>query len=171
MANITLTTRGYKLCPEGEHIFRIWRVDYDKEFGKVVIYLINAKGITHIERFNLMLNETEMNPKACEAFSFFARTALNDSKRDEIDHTELINRYIGLEIVHNTSPNKADPTQTSTFANSTRRWVATGFDTEPVPKALSLGNDTPKQEEAPKQEAAPVEKPATSGLDLNSLLN
>ena len=163
MANITLT-RGYKLCPEGEHIFRIWRVDYDKEFGKVVVYLINAQGITHIERFNLKLNKTEMNPKACEAFSFFARTALNDSSRDEIDHSELVNKYIGLEIVHNTSPSKDDPTKTSTFANSSKRWAATGFDTEPVPKALSLGNDKPTQE------STPTEKPATSGVDLTSLL-
>ena len=166
MANIQLS-KGFKLCPEGNHIFRIWKVDYDEDFGKVLVYLVNAQGITHLERFNLMLNATEPNTKACEAFSFFARAALNDSKRDEIDHTELLNKYIGLEIVHNTSPSKTDPTQTSTFANSIKRWAADGFDTEPVEKALTLGMGT-----KPVAKGTETEQPANPGdIDLGRLLD
>lgn len=151
MATIKMTS-GFTICPEGEHIFRIWRVDYDQDFGKVVVYLVNAQGNTHIERFNLMLDENTPNPKACSAFSFFAKAALNDTKREEIEHTELLNKFIGLEITHTT-------TASGTYANSVKRWSADGFDTEPCKKALELGN-------AP----APVEQP-TEGVNLDNLLN
>lgn len=161
MANISLTG-GFTVCPEGRHIFRIYKVDYNKDFGKLAIYLVNAQGNTHIERFSLMLNSGEMNSKACNAFSFFAKTAMNNFSLESIDHTELIGRYIGGEIVHTTQPNRNDPTKTVTFANIGEKWVAEGFDTAPVPKALSLGTDTTP---------APVETTPTGEVDLNSLLN
>ena len=139
MATIQMTS-GFSICPEGKHIFRIYKVDYDKDFGKLAVYLVNAKGITHIERFSLMNANGEMNDKACNAFSFFAKTALNNFSVEEIDHTDLVNHYIGGEIVHTSSPNRNDPTKTVTFANITNKWVADGFDTEPCKKALELGN-------------------------------
>ena len=147
MANITLTG-GFTVCPEGRHIFRIDKVDYNKDFGKLAIHLVNAQGITHIERFSLMGNNGEMNSKACNAFSFFAKTAMNDFTLESIDHTDLIGKYIGGEIVHTTQPNRNDPTKTVTFANITEKWVAEGFDTTPT-----------------------AEAPKASGVDLNSLLN
>lgn len=147
MANITLTG-GFTVCPEGKHIFRIDKVDYNKDFGKLAIHLVNAQGITHIERFSLMGNNGEMNSKACNAFSFFAKTAMNDFTLESIDHTDLIGKYIGGEIVHTTQPNRNDPTKTVTFANITEKWFAEGFDTTPA-----------------------AEAPKTTGVDLNSLLN
>ena len=158
MATIQMTS-GFSICPEGRHIFRIYKVDYDKDFGKLAVHLITAKGITHIERFSLMGANGEMNDKACNAFSFFAKTALNDFSIEEIDHTDLVNHYIGGEIVHTTSPNRNDPTKTVTFANITNKWVADGFDTEPCKKALELGNAS-----------APAEQPA-EGVNLDNLLN
>jgi hypothetical protein len=154
MATIQMTS-GFTICPEGKHIFRIYKVDYDKDFGKLVVHLVTAQGITHIERFSLMNNNGEMNDKACNAFSFFAKTALNNFGLEEIDHTDLVNHYIGGEIVHTTSPNRNDPTKTVTFANITNKWVADGFDTEPCKKALELGN-------------APA---PTSGVNLDNLLD
>lgn len=162
MANINLTS-GFKICPEGRHIFRIYRVDYDPAFGKVVVYMVNAKGQTHLEKFNLMNNNGEMNEKACNVFSFFAKTALNNFKLESIDHTALINCYIGCEIVHNSSPSRTEPGQTVTFANSTEKWVADGFDTEPCEKALTLGTNP-----APAETAKPAQ---SNGVDLNSLLS
>ena len=76
-----------------------------------------------------------------------------------------MNHYIGAEVSHTVQPNKNDPTKTVTFANLVgEKWVANGFDTTPVKKALALGTitDTPVS-------AAP-EAPATNGLDLNALL-
>ena len=165
MATIQMTSNTFTVCPEGRHIFRIYKVDYNEEFGKLVIHLINAQGITHRENFSLIKPDGTMNDGACNAFSFFARTALNDYSREAIDHTELVNHYIGAEVVHTVQPNRNDPTKTLTFANLVgEKWVANGFDTTPVKKALTLGTET----ETLKVET-PV-APTTTGLDLNSLL-
>ena len=170
MATIQMTNNNFVVCPEGRHIFRIYKVDFNQDFGKVTVYMVNAQGITHKENFALMRADGSMNEGACNAFSFFARTALNDFSREAIDHTELVNRYIGAEVVHTVQPNKNDPTKTVTFANLVgEKWVAHGFDTTPSAKALTLGTET----ETPKVDtSAPVvETPApTTGLDLNALL-
>lgn len=160
MANIQLTG-GFKVCPEGRHIFRIYKVDYDKEFGKLAIFMVNAQGDTHVERFSLKISKDVMNEKACNAFSFFAKTALNNFSLNEIDHTDLVNHYIGCQIVHNVQPSKNDPAITTTFANTTEKWVADGFDTEPCKKALTLGTNTKPVETTPQAQE----------VDLNSLLD
>jgi hypothetical protein len=168
MATIQMTNNTFTVCPEGRHVFRIYKVDFNQDFGKVVVYMVNAQGITHRENFGLMRADGSMNDGACNAFSFFARTALNDFSREAIDHTELVNRYIGAEVVHTVQPNKNDPTKTVTFANLVgEKWAVDGFDVPPVPKALTLGTEP----EAPKTEPTVVETPApTTGLDLNALL-
>ena len=56
-----------------------------------------------------------------------------------------------------------------TFANLGDKWVADGFDTTPVPKALTLGKDT-NVAPTPVAQPTPTPTPAT-GLDLNALLN
>lgn len=168
MATIQMSNNTFTVCPEGKHIFRIYKVDYNEEFGKLVIYLVNAQGITHKENFSLFKADGSMNDGACNAFSFFARTALNDFSREAIDHTELVNHYIGAEVKHTVKTNSNDPSKTITFANLVgEKWVANGFDTTPVKKALSLGTEVA----APTiTTPAVAETPATTGLDLNSLL-
>ena len=161
MATIQMTS-GFSICPEGKHIFRIYKVDYNQEFGKIAVYLVNAQGCTHVERFSLMNNSGEMNEKACNAFSFFAKTALNNFSVAEIDHNDLVNHYIGGEITHTKQPSRNDPSKSVTFANITEKWVAEGFDTEPCKKALELGS-TP---------VAPSEStPVSDGVNLDSLLD
>lgn len=168
MATIQMTNNNFTVCPEGRHIFRIYKVDFNQDFGKVVVYMVNAQGNLVREQFNLMGIDGSMNEPACNAFSFFARTALNDYSREAIDHTELVNRYIGVEVVHTIQPNKNDPTKTVTYANLGReKWVADGFDTTPVPKALTLGMETDTPKVAPVVEETPA---PTTGLDLNALL-
>lgn len=154
-------TNGFTICPEGRHIFRIYKVDYNPEFGKLIVHLVNAQGIKHSERFSLMNNNGEMNDKACNAFSFFAKTALNNFSLAEIDHNDLVNHYIGGEIVHTTQPSRNDPGKTVTFANITEKWVAEGFDTTPVEKALTLGNES----------ETPTEPTQSGKVDLDSILN
>ena len=167
MATIQMTINNFTVCPEGRHIFRIYKVDFNPDFGKVVVYMVNAQGITHRENFSLMRADGSMNDGACNAFSFFARTALNDFSREAIDHEELVNHYIGAEVVHTVQPNKNDPSKTVTFANLVgEKWAAEGFDTPPVEKALTLGSETTNAV-APTVEETPA--PAT-GLDLNALL-
>jgi hypothetical protein len=114
-----------------------------------------------------MRADGSMNEGACNAFSYFARTALNDYSREAIDHTELVNHYIGAEVAHTVQPNRNDPSKNVTFANLVgEKWVAHGFDTTPVKKALTLGTEP----ETPKVEAPVAEAPAATGLDLNALL-
>lgn len=157
-------TNGFTVCPEGVHIFRIYKVDYNEEFGKLVVYLVNAKGKTVQERYSLMNQDGSTNDKACNAFSFFAKTALNDFSLEAVDPAMLVDRYIKAAVTHDVRPNKNDPTKTVTFTNLGDKSVADGFDTAPVPKALTLGKET----DAP----TPVEQPTpTTGLDLNALLN
>lgn len=160
MGKITLSN-GFRNCPEGRHIFRIYRVDYDATFGKINVHLVNAQGITHVERFSLMSKSGEMNDKACNAFSFFAKTALNNFSLEEIDHNDLVNHYIGGEVIHTVQPHREDPTKTVTFVNLGEKWVADGFDTTPVEKALKLGTET----------ATPVEPTPANSVDLDSLLD
>ena len=172
MATIQMTGFRFEVCPEGRHIFRIYKVDFNQDFGQVKVHMVNAQGITHIEKFYLYNTDGSMNNSACNAFSYFARTALNDFTREAIDHTELVNHYIGAEVVHKVQPNKNDPTKNVTFANLVGdKWVASGFDTTPVQKALKLGtetNETPTVTVTPTETETPITPP--TGLDLNALL-
>lgn len=164
MAMIPMTS-GFTLCPKGVQVFRIYKVEYNEEFGKLVIHLVNAQGITHQERYQLMGANGEMNEKACAAFSFFAKTALNDYSLEAVDPDTLVDHYIKADVIHTTQPNKNDPTKTVTFVNLGDKWVADGFDTTPVAKALNLG-----KEATATPVAQPTPAPAT-GLDLNAILN
>ncbi|GHV47013.1 hypothetical protein FACS189499_03630 [Clostridia bacterium] len=164
MARIPMTS-GFVVIPEGEYIFRIYDVDYDEEFGKVVISLVTAKGLTHKERFSIKNKDDEVNEGAMNALSFFAKVALNDYDRDDFDPSDLIDCYICAEVVHTKLPSSKDPTKTVTFANLGDKSSADGFDEEPVAKALSLGKD--KDESAPKAEK---KKGKSNGIDLDALL-
>ena len=168
MAIIPMTS-GFTLCPKGVQVFRIYKVDYNEDFGKLTIHLVNAQGITHKENYSLMGADGNINEKACAAFSFFAKTALNDFSLEACDPVTLIDRYIKADVIHTETPNRNDPTKMMTFANLGDKWVADGFETTPVPKALTLGkeNNAPV---APVAQPTPAPTPAT-GLDLNALLN
>ena len=166
MPTIQLTS-GFTVCPEGVHIFRIYKVDYNQEFGKLNIYLVNAQGVTHIERFSLINLSGVPNEKAYNAFSYFAKTALNDPYRTAIDPNDLVGHYIKAEVVHTIVPSTTKQGETKTFANLSNKWAADGFDTTPVEKALTLGTEQPKVEETKAVEPAPSQ---STGLDLDSLL-
>ena len=174
MARIPMTS-GFVLIPEGEYVFRIYDALYDEEFGKIEVKLVTAQGLTHTERFSLKDANDEWNEKALNAFSYFAKTALNDFSREDVDPEELINHYISAEVTHSDpQPNRNDPTKTVIFANHGDKWAADGFDETPTERALTIGkgNTVNKpQTTASKQAAQPTAKPAAkSGLDLDSLL-
>ena len=77
MARIPMTS-GFTLCPEGVHVFRIYDVMYDEKWGKLEVKMVNAQGITHTERFSLKDQNDEPNEGALNAFSYFAKTALQN---------------------------------------------------------------------------------------------
>lgn len=155
MARIPMTS-GFTLIPEGEYVFRIYDVKYDETFGKLEVKLVTAQGMKHTENFSLMDNNGEPNEKALNAFSYFAKTALNNFTLEDIDHTDLIDHYIRAEVVHTKMPSKKDPTKTVTFANLGDKSPADGFDEAPI--------------QAAKPAPAPSAAAPAGGYDLDSLL-
>lgn len=132
MARLTLTS-GYSLMDEGTQIVRIYGVEYKEAFGNLTVYLINAQGQTMRETFRFKTAKGEPNEGALNAFSYFAKCAMNDFDIVDIDPTELVNHYIQVEIVHNKSDNTG-----RTYANLGRdKAAADGFDTTPTPEALT----------------------------------
>lgn len=170
MARIPMTS-GFVLIPEGEYVFRIYDAKYDEEFGKIEVKLVNAQGATHTERFSIKDANDEFNEKALNAFSYFAKTAMNDYGLEDVDPEELIDHYIRAEVVHTELPSNKDPNKTVTFANLGDKAPADGFDTEPVARALTMGrggNTTAPAKSTAK--ASQTAAPAKTGLDLDSLL-
>lgn len=145
MARIPMTG-VFQIMPEGEQVLKITKAEYDEDFGKAIFTLENAKGQTCQERFSLLMQDGSPNERALSAFSFFAKTALNNFDIEDVDPVELVGRYIKAEVIHNQVPSSKDPTKMMTFVNLGSKSPASGFDGEPA---------------APK----------TSGLNLSALLN
>ena len=150
MATIPLTN-SFQICPA---------VNYDPEFGKIEVQMVTAEGISYSERFTLMKPDGTMNDKACSAFSFFAKTALNDFSLESIDHTELIGHYIEGEILHTQAPSNRDPSKTVTFANMGDKSPADGFEKEPCVKVKKWLEANVRPAETP-----PVQQYDRSSLD------
>lgn len=170
MARIPMTS-GFVLIPEGTYVFRIYDASYDEEFGKIEVKMVAANGMTHTERFSIKDSEDQLNEKALNAFSYFAKTAMGDYDLEDIDPEELIDHYIEAEVIHTKLPSNKDPNKTVTFANLGDKAPADGFDTEPVARALSIGRNG----DSGKKSTAKTTAPAASsepkkGLDLDSLL-
>jgi len=131
MARIKLSEGGFTPIPEGEHIFKIVKSNYDEDFGKLEIEMVTQSGQKHVERFHLINNEGEVNEGALNAFSYFAKTALNNFNLDEIDHTDIEGCYIKATVVHNKQPSNKDPNKIVTFVNLKEYSVASGFEDKP----------------------------------------
>ena len=158
---------GFSIIPEGEYVFRIYEVNHDVNFGKIEIKLINAKGQTMTERFTLMQQDGEYNEKALSAFSYFSNTSMNNFDMEDVEPKDLVNHYNRAEVVYTESPSKKNPNKTVTFANLGDKSPADGFDTEPVERALTLGNENTIQEPVVQEEEP---QPQTTGLKIDELL-
>ena len=146
MARIPMTG-GFQIMPEGEQVLKITKAEYDEDFGKAIFTLENAKKQTCQERFSLLNQDGSPNEKALGAFSFFAKTALNDFDIEDVDPVELVGHYIKAEVIHSKVESKKEPGKMLTFVNLGSKSPADGFEGAP---------------------AAPA--PKASGLDLSALL-
>lgn len=159
MAKIGLT-EGFSLIPEGTHVFQITAVNYKEAFGKMEVTMQTQGGSKHIERFSLLKANGEPNEGALNAFSYFAKTALNDFSLTEIDHEDLLGCFIECDIEHDVQPNKNKPDTTITFARLADKRPSDGWEVKQAPIPA-----------APKKTA-----PAATGgakkppMDLKSLL-
>ena len=139
MARIPMTG-GFQIMPEGEQVLKITSAEYDEDFGKVVFTLANVKGQTCREQFSLLNQDGSPNEKAMNAFSFFAKNAMNNFDMEDVDPVELIDHYIKAEVIHNKVPSNKEPGKMVTFINLGDKSPASGFDTVPTsqPKAAGL---------------------------------
>lgn len=170
MAKIGLS-EGFSLIPKGTHVFQIVKVNYKEDFGKMEITMQLSTGQKHVERFSLLNKDGEPNEGGLNAFSYFAKTALNDFSLTEIDHEDLVGCFIRCEVDHEEVESNRTPGKMLTFARLGEKAPADGWD-EPV--------SAPKQK-ADKEPAAPAKaagKPAQAAqsgkskpkFDLNSIL-
>lgn len=100
MAKIKLSEGGFSLIPEGVTTFKIVDVEYKEDFGKMKVEMQTKSGQKHTEQFSLQTKSGEVNEGALRAFSYFAKTALNNYNLDEIDETDLIGCYITATVKH-----------------------------------------------------------------------
>jgi len=149
MSKIGLTS-GFSLISKGTHVFKIVGVNYKEDYGKLEITMETASGEQHIERFSLLNSHGEHNQGALNAFSYFAKTVLNDFSLKEIDHEDLIGHYIRCEVDHEEVESNRNPGKMVKFVRLGDKTPADGFDEAPKP--------VPAVEEKPK-------KPKSYNLD------
>ena len=104
MAKMKLSESTFTLIPEGITTFKVMEVDDSKyeDFGKISVKLQTAKGETHTENFTLQTQKGEVNEGALKAWSYFARTCLNNFQADEIDTQDIVGCYITATVKHET---------------------------------------------------------------------
>ena len=166
MAKIGLT-EGFVLIPKGTHVFQITKVNYKEDFGKMEVTMQIATGATHVERFSLLNKDGEPNQGGLNAFSYFAKTALNDFSLQEIDEQDLVGCFIRCEVDHEEVESNKTPGKYLKFVRLGDKEPADGFDT-PVaaPKPAKVEEPAPAQ----KTPQASAQKPTAKKFDLNSIL-
>jgi hypothetical protein len=104
MAKMKLSESTFKLVPEGVTVFKVMEVDDSKyeDFGKLSVKLQTARGETHTETFTLVDKNGELKEGALKAWSYFARTCLNNFQADEIDTQDIVGCYIQATVKHET---------------------------------------------------------------------
>lgn len=173
MSKIGLTA-GFSLIPEGTHVFKITGVKYKEDFGKMEVSMEIANGQKHTERFSLLKNNGEVNEGGMNAFSYFAKAALNDFSLQEIDEQDLVGHFIRCEVTHTEpQPNINDPSKTVQFVRLGNKEPADGFDTAPVTASKPVGGNVTATTRKSSQTGT---QGATEGtvkkalFDLNSIL-
>ena len=93
---------GFILIPEGVHVFKVMEVDDSKyeDFGKVVVKLQTVDGKTISKTFSFYKKKGELNEGTLKAWSYFARTCLNNFSADEIDTQDIVGCYVKTTIKH-----------------------------------------------------------------------
>lgn len=107
MAKMKLSEATFSLIPEGVTVFKVVEVDDTKyeKFGKIAVKLQTKEGKTHTETFSLtktVKGKQELNEGALKAWSYFARTCLNNFQADEIDTQDIVGCYIKANVQHET---------------------------------------------------------------------
>lgn len=167
MAKIDLT-EGFSLIPKGTHVFQIVKVNYKEDFGKMEITMQTATGQKHVERFSLLNKDGEPNEGGLNAFSYFAKVALNDFSLTEIDHEDLVGHFIRCEVDHEEVESNRTPGKMLKFVRLGDKEAADGFDEVPAAPAPA-----PAKKETAAKSAPAAQTGKTNGkkrFDLDSIL-
>ena len=141
MARIKLS-EGFTIIPEGTYVFKITKVEEDDAFGIITIHMVTPEGQTLRERFMLMDGSGNPVDGAINAFSYFAKTAMNNFKLTDIDPQELLGRYLKGTVSHSKVPNKKDPSKMNTYAHLDEKFPANAYDFGETPnEGLSTVDD------------------------------
>lgn len=127
MAKIKLSEGGFVLIPEGVTVFKVVDVEYDEDFGKMKVHLQTKDGKKHTEQFMLQTKSGEVNEGVLKAFSYFAKTALNNYQLDEIDPEDLKGCYIQATVTHGEFESNKEPGKKLKSARLSDYTVATSF--------------------------------------------
>lgn len=166
MAKIALSDTTFTAVPEGTHIFQITAVNYKVDFGKLEITMKTKQGLTHTERFAFVKANGESNDVAIGIFSFFAKTALQNFDLEEIDHTELVGRFIKCDVTQEKVPKKDDPTKFMTFSRLGNKYPADSFEDDDD-GGESVATPAPAKKTSPTTSAPVAGK---KRVDLSSIL-
>lgn len=129
MAKMKLSESTFSLIPEGTTVFKVVEVDDSKyeDFGKIAVKLQTAKGATHTENFSLVKKNGELNEGALKAWSYFARTCLNNYQADEIDTQDIVGCYIQATVKHEEFESNKEPGKMLKSARLNDYNTASGF--------------------------------------------
>lgn len=142
MARLQLSKgNGFTLIPEGTYVLKITKVDYDEDFGKMDIELQTKSGLTHHEKFSLIKNDGEMNEGALNAYSYFAKTALNNYELEEIDTDDIVGCYIQVTVSHEEFESNKTPGRMLKSVRLNDYAIAMGFDNGEDPDDLDEDDD------------------------------
>ncbi len=164
-------SNGFSVLPEGETILYVTGVDYDEKWGKIEIHFINADGNKHSERYKIYKDNGDLNEGALNAFSWIARTLLNDPSAEKIDPKSLAGHYISCTVEHQKL--EGNDGKIRTFAHIKDYEVADKFDKPMSDKARGIIGGkgvilAPKVAQV-EQSEAPVNN--DEDFDIDSFLN
>lgn len=163
MAKISLS-EGFSLIPKGTHVFKIVKVDYKEDFGKMEVTLQLASGQKHIERFSLLNKNGEPNEGGLNAFSYFAKTALNNFSVSEIAPEDLVGCFIRCNVDHEEVESNRTPGKMLTFVRLGDKETADGYDEAPV------AAPAPKTQQVSKSTMETTNTVKKAPFDLNRIL-
>ena len=115
---------GFKNIPEGRTILKIVSVDEKPQFDKVEVKLRNQEGLTMLQKYDTS-KEGGLN-----AYSFLARSAMDDFSLDEVEGDDLIGRFVEADVTHTVVESTKDEDKTFTFVNIKNLKPSVGFEDE-----------------------------------------
>lgn len=145
MAKMKLSENKFKMIAEGTHTFKVMEVNDEKyeDFGKLSVKLQTAKGETHVENFSFLKSNGDINEGALKAWSYFARTCLNNFQADEIDTQDIVGCYVTATVKHGTyTRTKGENAGTEgTAVRLSDYTTATGFSDKSVSAAETVEDE------------------------------